>query len=254
MAKKPKQTDTPAPEAEPTTPAATELSEVHSEAPTNTVEPTAPADPADPAGPVEQPAGEDPSVFAVDNADMTNAPETVTPTAFRVVFETRDLVVKFKPSEMTELVHRLVEIPRDLERVKNEKKAAASHFKAEIDKLEEEQREVGVQVEDGGRTRAVRCKWEFKTSGMDSATGELIPHPNKKSLVRTDTGDVIEVIEMAAKDYDHLELNLGLHADTVEDLGDDQPGAEDMEPIPTEGTEGTEDPAVSGDPAAGEDA
>jgi len=196
----------------------------------------------------ESPADTEPTgdlpIVPIENADTEAQPEGIASTAFREVSEHRELLVQLSTEERETFVHRLVEIPREIDSLKEDKKASANSFKTRIETLEKEQRETGILVEDGGRLLPVRCEWRFKTAGVDSVTGEPIHHPEKKTLVRCDTGAVVEVVDMKSADYDHLELNLG---DLNEKIGDapseqteevEKEGAEDLGDSPPEGSEG----------------
>ena len=48
-------------------------------------------------------------------------------------------------------------------------------------------------VSDGKEERSVECRWIYECSGIDSHSGKEIYHPEKKTLIRLDTGKVVEV-------------------------------------------------------------
>ena len=129
----------------------------------------------------ESPADTEPTgdlpIVPIENADTEAQPEGIASTAFREVSEHRELLVQLSTEERETFVHRLVEIPREIDSLKEDKKASANSFKTRIETLEKEQRETGILVEDGGRLLPVRCEWRFKTAGVDSVTGEPIHHP-----------------------------------------------------------------------------
>ena len=215
----PEPTETTAPESAPVQPPAQETGAI--------TEPT-------------EPTGDLP-IVPIENADTEAQTEGIASTAFREVSEHRELLVTLDSAEREEFIRRLVEIPREIESLKDDKAASANSFKTRIEKLEKEQRETGILIEDGGRLMPVRCEWRFKTAGVDSVTGEPIHHPEKKTLVRCDTGAVVEVVDMKSADYDHLELNLGDLNEKIGDAPPEQTEEDEPEIIGTPPTDGDED-------------
>lgn len=114
--------------------------------------------------------------------------------------EKRHLMVTLNRSELEQASRQLAETVPTINRLTTEAKASASGWKARIEAQEIEQSRLSEIVTNGKEERQVACSWAFECSGVDSATGERIYHPEKKALIRDDTGEVVEVRDITSDD------------------------------------------------------
>jgi hypothetical protein len=185
--------------------------------------------------------------ITVENAEEKQ--ETPPITAFREVTIMREFFIPLDEAEREELIARHIAIPMEVAAVERNKKAANDGFKHQINDLETEQLRIGVLITEGRET-PVECRWMFKTAGK-TTDGELINHPEMKTLVRVDNGDVVETSRMEMRDFDHEELNIGsappvpmsddLSEMPIDDIGNEAPeeqGEEQPETQPENVTSG----------------
>lgn len=118
--------------------------------------------------------------------------ETPTP-QWQESTENRCLRCTVKPSEMNDLAKEQSELIQEVDSLEEAKKASASQYKAHIDEKSARARRIAGHITNGWIEKDVKCEWKFECSGFDSATGEPIYHPEKKALIRLDTGEVVEV-------------------------------------------------------------
>lgn len=88
------------------------------------------------------------------------------------------------------------ELHQEIDGLTEEKKSCASNYKARIEEKGARARRIGNYITSGWQEKEVNCSWVYETAGRDQATGEMIFHPEKKSLVREDTGEVVEIREI----------------------------------------------------------
>ncbi|MEN3940696.1 hypothetical protein WJU23_05325 [Prosthecobacter sp. SYSU 5D2] len=88
------------------------------------------------------------------------------------------------------------ELHQEIDSLEEEKKSSASNYKARIEEKGARARRIGNYITSGWQEKDVQCSWIYETAGRDQATGEMIFHPEKKSLVRDDTGEVVEIREI----------------------------------------------------------
>jgi len=107
--------------------------------------------------------------------------------------EKRQLFVDLKPEELAIASRRLAETVPHIQSLEAAAKASAAQHKSGIQAAQVEQNQLSLLVTQKKEERPVECEWIFETAGFDSATNKPIPHPEKKTLVRLDTGAVVEI-------------------------------------------------------------
>ena len=129
-------------------------------------------------------------------------PEAPTPATFNwpKSTEKRSLFVTLNPAELETKSRELAGTVPQIANLEREAKSSASQWKARIEIVQCQQNHLSAVVSEGKEERNVECEWVFECSGIDSATKERIPHPDKKALIRPDTGEVIEVRDITSDD------------------------------------------------------
>lgn len=127
---------------------------------------------------------------------------------------TRQLRVNLNDKERIELGRQLAQSSQKLETIAEDKKAAMAQFKADQSAAEAKIASLSQQIANGYRLDQVRCEWL-----MDS------PEPGKKQLVRMDTKEVVETLDMidADKQGDLPLADPAGEADTVKTVVDSNP-------------------------------
>lgn len=110
--------------------------------------------------------------------------------------EKRCLRCDVSPKEATDYGREQSELIKEIDRLEEAKKASASQYKAQIDEKGARARRLAAYITDGWQEKDVQCEWWFECAGIDNQTGERIYHPEKKALVRMDTYEVVEVLEI----------------------------------------------------------
>lgn len=113
--------------------------------------------------------------------------------------EKRSLIVKFEDHDRSEIAIEMGLLVGRKNAVEDQKKTYTSQCKAQIDAIDADLSRHSHALRDGGEYRPVDCRWHFETAGKD-ANGELVPNPESKTLVRIDTGDVVQVTPITDKD------------------------------------------------------
>lgn len=119
--------------------------------------------------------------------------ETPTVPMWPEATETRNLRCIVKPDEIQQLAREQSEIIQQVATLEDQKKASASEYKARIEEKQGRGSRIAGIIISGQTDREVKCSWRFETCGIDAASGEMIYHPEKKTLIREDTGEVVEV-------------------------------------------------------------
>jgi hypothetical protein len=132
------------------------------------------------------------------------------------VTETRTLKTVLDAKEITDASMENARLVREIGALEDAKKASASSYKARIEEKQARQGYLSGLVIEGWEDRQQKCYWIFETAGKD-ASGELIPHPENKTLIRQDTGEVVEVAKMTQNDFDSKELPLGDVAEGIDE-------------------------------------
>lgn len=100
---------------------------------------------------------------------------------------TRDIKVKLNDREKSKVARKLGELYREKEKLDADAKASAKHFKDRKGGVEAQISELSEVAASGSRVETVECRWEFNK-----------PKKGKKSLVRKDTDQVVETLDMSA--------------------------------------------------------
>lgn len=88
------------------------------------------------------------------------------------------------------------ELIQEVERLEDQKKASASHYKSLVEEKSARARRLAGYITSGWQEKTVPCHWVFEAAGCDGSDGSVIYHPEKKTLVRDDTGEVVEIREI----------------------------------------------------------
>lgn len=121
--------------------------------------------------------------------------------------EKRSLFVTLNPKELEQASRQLAATVPQIANLEREAKSSASQWKSRIEMVQCEQNKYSNIVSDGKEERSVECRWIYECSGIDSHSGKEIYHPEKKTLVRNDTGEVIEVRDISSEDRQISLLN-----------------------------------------------
>jgi hypothetical protein len=114
--------------------------------------------------------------------------------------ERRSLFVVLNTNELSMFSRKLAETVPQIANLTRDAKASASQWKARIETVEVDQSRLSGIVSDGREERPVECHWIYECAGIDTASGERIHHPEKKTLVRSDTLEVIEVRDITSEE------------------------------------------------------
>lgn len=125
------------------------------------------------------------------------------------VTETRELIIKFSPEDEHALLKKIADKVGERDSKETAKSAMTAQFNGEIKRLDKEISELSTEARVGGGTSDVACRWVFETAGANEA-GELIPDASHKTLVRIDTGKVVQVSKLTTEDRQG-DLLHGLH-------------------------------------------
>jgi len=101
----------------------------------------------------------------------------------------RQLRVNLTDKERIELGRQLAQSSQKLETIAEDKKASMAQFKADQSAAEAKIATLSQQIANGYRLDQVRCEWLLDT-----------PEVGKKQLVRMDTKEVIETLDMIDAD------------------------------------------------------
>lgn len=102
---------------------------------------------------------------------------------------TRQLRVTIVDRERIELGRQLAEAAQKLETIAEDKKSAMAQFSADKSAAEAKIGSLSNQIANGYRVEAVKCSWLFDS-----------PEVGKKQLVRMDTKEVVETLDMTDAD------------------------------------------------------
>lgn len=119
---------------------------------------------------------------------------------WRRVTESRSLKVALLPEELSAHNGEIVRSISEVSIQENEKKASGQGYSHRIETLKARQQELASLIQNGFDFRTKNCVWEFETSGKDK-DGNFIPHPNFKTLVREDNGDVVDIVPLTESDH-----------------------------------------------------
>lgn len=120
----------------------------------------------------------------------TLPPAPVTAWPWPESVERRALLVPFTDHDRSELARKFATVQEQKEDIEDEAKLAAKAAKQRIDALESEISHIAAKIKADGDNRDVECRWVFEVSGIDE-TGNWIPNPGYKVLVRQDTLEIV---------------------------------------------------------------
>lgn len=86
-----------------------------------------------------------------------------------------------------------------IEQLEDQKKASASQYKSAIEEKAARLSRVSSYIRNGWEEREVSCHWRYECSGLEP-DGTPIFHPEKKTLVRDDTGEAVEIREITQEE------------------------------------------------------
>ncbi len=124
--------------------------------------------------------------------------------------ETTSLMIKFDDHDLAEIAKLMGSIVTRRENIRTEKKNTAARLQAAIDDLDADLSGHAAALEAGGELRRVECRWNFERAGRDEATGDLVFHPEMKTLVREDTGEVVRIVKITDEER---QMDLTLEAE-----------------------------------------
>lgn len=134
--------------------------------------------------------------------------------------EKRLLTVTLQERERLAIAEENCRLGVQKDQLEDNKKASASQYKAQIEAVEAQIRENNTYVSTGKKEQRVECDWFYEVAGFDSVTGEPIQHSDKKTLVRRDTKEVVEICDITDAER---QAALPLEQDALADEGDAQP-------------------------------
>jgi hypothetical protein len=106
--------------------------------------------------------------------------------------EKRRLEVHLQSQERLMLAEENARLGVQVDQLEEDKKASASRYKADIEARQSLIRCNNTYISSGKRDKDVDCEWIYEVAGFDS-DGNAIEHADKKTLVRCDTGEVVEI-------------------------------------------------------------
>lgn len=141
--------------------------------------------------------------------------------------ETRELGVPLTREEIQDHATKLADTVTEIRELEDAKKASADHYKALITDQEKIQNRVSALIRQGHDVKPVPCAWIFEVAGRDDA-GKFIRDPNYKTIIRKDTGAVIEVKPITADERQMgLPLDDATEAETL--MEQEEPGEDGQE-------------------------
>lgn len=106
--------------------------------------------------------------------------------------ETRELDVSLSDEEAAEQGKILVQRLKEKAGLVSQKKASAKDYDAQIETVDEAIEKVSTVVSTQVERRGILCKWLYEVNGFDK-DGKEIRHSEVKTLVRVDSGALVEV-------------------------------------------------------------
>ena len=121
--------------------------------------------------------------------------------------EVRPLDTDLSDEQLVERGMSLVMHLGEAESLANQKKSSAERFKVLIEEQQEIIDTLSLTIRAKKDRVETLCRWHFQTNGVNEI-GELLFHSELKTLVRDDTGAVVEIKPITADDR-QLHLQLG---------------------------------------------
>ena len=119
---------------------------------------------------------------------------------------TRMLNCPFTTEELKEIGIQLALANQKRERLEDDKKQSMSQFKSELDAAEAQIKSLAQKLARGSEDRSIDCDVLYNT-----------PTEGTKTIVRGDTGETVQIVNMTDGEINDLFINnLGAHKDTDE--------------------------------------
>lgn len=103
------------------------------------------------------------------------------------------LPVQVPIEEQAKLGLELNEALNEKKRLEVGKKSAMDRYKGEIATVQDKIDELQQSLDTKTRQVAVECQWVYETNGVDPTTGDFLRDPEKKTLIRLDTFEIVRV-------------------------------------------------------------
>ncbi|MES2706101.1 MAG: hypothetical protein V4726_05795 [Verrucomicrobiota bacterium] len=111
--------------------------------------------------------------------------------------ETREIGVPLTKEEISQAANLLADTVTEIRELEAAKKASADHYKGLITDQEKIQNRQSDLIRRGTEAKPVPCRWMWEIAGRDD-TGAFIRDGNYKTLIRLDTGGVVETKPITA--------------------------------------------------------
>jgi hypothetical protein len=121
--------------------------------------------------------------------------------------ENRTLRCTLSGDELGAKSNEMARTQIDLCALEEQKKVVISEYSAREKEKKARINVLAQTISSKAEERQVPCEWRFEQSGIDAAR-QPIRHPEHKTLVRTDTGDVVEITRITDSDR---QMALPLH-------------------------------------------
>jgi len=133
--------------------------------------------------------------------------------------EKRLLEIVLNKDERITIAEANAKLGEEKDQLEANKKASASRYKAQIEDVDARIRLNNTYVSTGRQDRQVECYWLYEVAGFDT-DGSPIENADRKTLVRADTGGVVEIVGITENER---QAALPLGDDPLDEDGDAQP-------------------------------
>jgi len=113
--------------------------------------------------------------------------------------ETRELTIKLSDASRIDVMMDYFKQQDRVTGLEILKKSTAKDFDSRIDEAEKTLHDLAESTKTGTMRGSVHCVWHFETNGRD-VNGDSIYHSGTKTLVRSDTGEVVEIKPISQED------------------------------------------------------
>jgi hypothetical protein len=144
--------------------------------------------------------------------------------------ETREIGVPLTREEIQDHATKLADTVTTIQELEDEKKINADRINAQIKEQEKIQNRVSALIRQGHNTKPVPCIWLFELAGRNDS-GAFIRDPCYKTIIRKDTGAVIEVKPIT---HEERQMSLPLEEEEGFSLDGDLPPAPAVTEVPDE--------------------
>lgn len=144
--------------------------------------------------------------------------------------EYRHLKTHLSQPEIADAAGDLARVVVEIQDVEAEKKAVNADIAGRLESLKKRQNATADLVRHGFREKRTECEWLFECAGIDM-NGAKVIHPDMKTLVRLDTGSVVEVRAMTDEDFNLRQLGSAIATPPAEPKAETPPAPATEEPI-----------------------